>query len=35
MKSWILGVLMLAVAASFAPSVADAKRIGGGASKGM
>lgn len=35
MKSWFLGVLMAAVAVSFVPSMADAKRIGGGSSKGM
>lgn len=35
MKSWFLGALMAAVAFAFVPSVADAKRLGGGASKGM
>ena len=35
MKSWFLGALMAAVALAFVPSIADAKRLGGGASKGM
>jgi predicted lipid-binding transport protein (Tim44 family) len=35
MRSWFLGVLMAAVAVTVIPSVADAKRLGGGMSKGM
>ena len=35
MKSWFLGVMMAAVAFAFVPSMADAKRLGGGSSKGM
>jgi predicted lipid-binding transport protein (Tim44 family) len=35
MKSWFLAMLMAAVALSLAPSVAEAKRFGGGFSKGM
>jgi predicted lipid-binding transport protein (Tim44 family) len=35
MKNWLLGVLMVAVAGAFVPEVAEAKRFGGGMSKGM
>ena len=35
MKSWFLALLMAAVALALAPSVAEAKRFGGGFSKGM
>jgi predicted lipid-binding transport protein (Tim44 family) len=35
MKSWFLAVLMAAVALALAPSMAEAKRFGGGFSKGM
>ena len=35
MKNWLLGVLMVAVAGAFVPEVAEAKRFGGGLSKGM
>lgn len=35
MKSWLAGVLMAATAAAFVPDLAEAKRLGGGASKGM
>lgn len=35
MKNWFLGILMAAVAGAFVPEVAEAKRFGGGASKGM
>jgi predicted lipid-binding transport protein (Tim44 family) len=35
MKNWFLGVLMVAVAGAFVPEVAEAKRFGGGLSKGM
>lgn len=35
MKNWFLGVLMVAVAGAFVPEVAEAKRLGGGTSKGM
>ncbi|RVT52606.1 Tim44 domain-containing protein [Rubrivivax albus] len=35
MKNWFLGVLMAAVAGAFVPEVAEAKRFGGGMSKGM
>lgn len=35
MKSWILGLLMAAVAAVSMPEPAEAKRLGGGLSKGM
>ena len=35
MKNWFLGVLMVAVASAFVPEVAEAKRLGGGMSKGM
>ena len=35
MKSWFLALLMAAVALALAPSVAEAKRFGGGSSKGM
>lgn len=35
MKSWLAGVLMAAMAAAFVPDLAEAKRLGGGASKGM
>jgi predicted lipid-binding transport protein (Tim44 family) len=35
MKNWFLGVLMAAVAGAFVPEVAEAKRFGGGLSKGM
>lgn len=35
MKSWIMGLLMVAVAAVSMPEPAEAKRLGGGLSKGM
>ena len=35
MKSWFLALLMAAVALALAPAVAEAKRFGGGFSKGM
>lgn len=35
MKHWFLGLLMAAVAGAFVPEVAEAKRFGGGLSKGM
>lgn len=35
MRSWLAGVLMAAMAAAFVPDLAEAKRLGGGASKGM
>jgi predicted lipid-binding transport protein (Tim44 family) len=34
MKNWLLGALVVAVATTFAPSDADAKRLGGGKSTG-
>ncbi|MBT9488563.1 MAG: Tim44 domain-containing protein [Rubrivivax sp.] len=35
MKNWFVGVVMAAVALAVVPEFADAKRLGGGASKGM
>lgn len=35
MKNWFMGVLMAAVALAVVPEIAEAKRLGGGASKGM
>jgi predicted lipid-binding transport protein (Tim44 family) len=35
MKAWLIGVLVLAVAGTSLPDLADAKRLGGGKSQGM
>lgn len=35
MKNWLMGLLMLAVAGALVPEAAEAKRFGGGLSKGM
>jgi predicted lipid-binding transport protein (Tim44 family) len=35
MKSWLIGAVIVAIAASLAPDIADAKRLGGGKSSGL
>ena len=35
MKNWLIGAVIVAVAATLTPSLADAKRLGGGKSSGM
>jgi predicted lipid-binding transport protein (Tim44 family) len=35
MKTWLVGVLMVAMAATFTPLTSEAKRLGGGKSQGM
>jgi predicted lipid-binding transport protein (Tim44 family) len=35
MKTWLIGVLVVALAATLSPSLSEAKRLGGGKSQGM